>query len=231
MRIRDMQEAVYRFIMEQMNCDMDDLKSGETVFIKDDNLTDQYVKILSIGDTDLITLSPDLYPEVTNRLKGKSRDELYESNYVFGQTLHYIPDISQMQPLPYIADYSFELLTHDEIYRLREIQGFDNSLSFDENGYTPTCIVLYAIIDGEIIALAGASYVNANLREVGIDVKKEHRGKGLASLLVRNLSVEILRQGKIPFYSASATNIASQAVAIRSGYMPLWTDTFGVRKI
>ena len=27
------------------------------------------------------------------------------------------------------------------------------------------------------------------------------------------------------------TCIASQAVAIRSSYMPLWTDTFGVRKL
>ena len=35
--------------------------------------------------------------------------------------------------------------------------------------------------------------------------------------------------GKVPFYSASVTNLASQAVAIRSGYMPFWTDTYGVR--
>ena len=53
----------------------------------------------------------------------------------------------------------------------------------------------------------------------------------MASLLVHNLSVAILEQDKIPFYSASVTKIASQAVAIRSGYMPLWTDTFGTRGI
>lgn len=58
---------------------------------------------------------------------------------------------------------------------------------------------------------------------------REYRGKKLAARLVHNLTVEILKQGKIPFYSASVTNIASQAVAIRSGYMPLWADTFGVR--
>ena len=43
--------------------------------------------------------------------------------------------------------------------------------------------------------------------------------------------IRILEQNKIPFYSASVTNIASQAVAIRSGYMPLWTDTFGTRDV
>ena len=40
-----------------------------------------------------------------------------------------------------------------------------------------------------------------------------------------------MEQDKIPFYSASVTNIASQAVAIRSGYMLLWTDTYGTRGI
>ena len=87
------------------------------------------------------------------------------------------------------------------------------------------------LMGDEIVALAGASFVDDALREVGIDVKKEYRGKKLASLLVHNLTVAILEQNKIPFYSASVTNIASQAVAIRSGYMPLWTDTFGTRDV
>ena len=52
----------------------------------------------------------------------------------------------------------------------------------------------------EIVALAGASFVDDALREVGIDVKKEYRGKKLASLLVHNLTVAILKQNKIPFY-------------------------------
>ena len=107
-----------------------------------------------------------------------------------------------------------------EIQKLRGIHGFDNSLSFDEDGNTTTCIVLYAKRNDEIVALVGASIVDDDLREIGIDVKKEYRGKNLASLLVHNLT-----------YSASVTNIASQAVAIRSGYMPLWTDTYGTRGI
>ena len=151
-------------------------------------------------------------------LRGKNRDELYESDFVFGQTLHYVPDLSQMTILPYTNDFTFELLVSDEIQKLRGIHGFDNSLSFDEDGNTTTCIVLYAIVDDD-------------LREIGIDVKKEYRRKNLASLLVHNLTVAIMEQDKIPFYSASVTNIASQAVAIRSGYMPLWTDTYGTRGI
>ena len=136
-----------------------------------------------------------------------------------------------MTILPYTNDFTFELLVSDEIQKLRGIHGFDNSLSFDEDGNTTTCIVLYAKRNDEIVALAGASIVDDDLREIGIDVKKEYRRKNLASLLVHNLTVAIMEQDKIPFYSASVTNIASQAVAIRSGYMLLWTDTYGTRGI
>ncbi len=226
---QELLEAIYRYIAEQMKCNEDELRSGETIFIMDETISECYVKILSIGDTNIVTTSKNVYPDVVSCLSGKSRDELYESDFVFGQTIHYVPDLNQMRPLPYTEGYAFELLVGDEIQKLKGIQGFDNSLSFDEDGNTPTCIILYAKKDEEIVALAGASFVNETLREIGIDVKKDYRGKGLATLLVHNLTVAILEQDKIPFYSASVTNIASQAVAMRSGYMPLWTDTFGTR--
>ena len=228
---QDIQEAVFKYIAEQMKCRVDELHSGETIFVMDETVSKRYVKILSIGDTNVVTASSDMLFDVKNCLQGKSRDELYESDFVYGQTLHYIPDIKHMDLLPYIDGFIFELLVGDEIQKLEGIQGFDNSLSFAPNGVTSTCIVLYAKKNDEIVALAGASVVDGKLREVGIDVKKGYRGKNLASLLVHNLTIKILEQDKIPFYSASVTNLASQAVAIRSGYMPLWTDTFGTRNV
>lgn len=230
-RQHDIQEAIFKYIAEQMKCSVEELHSDETIFVIDETISKRYVKILSVGDTNIVTVSVSAYSDVVSCFHEKSRDELYESDFVFGQTLHYVPSITQITMLPYTDDYTFELLIGDEIQKLRGIQGFDNSLSFDEKGNTTTCIVLYAKKDDEIVALAGASFVDDTLREVGIDVKKEYRGKKLASLLVHNLTVAILEQNKIPFYSASVTNIASQAVAIRSGYMPLWTDTFGTRDV
>lgn len=228
-RRQDIHNAVFKYIAEQMKCSVDELHSGKTVFIMDETISKRYVKILSVSDTNVVTTSANVYSDVVSSLSGKSRDELYESDFVFGQTLHYVPDINQMHPLPHAEGFTFSLLAGDEIKKLKGIQGFDNSLSFDADGNTPTDIILYAKKDDDIVALAGASVVDNKLREVGIDVKKKYRGKNLASLLVRNLTVAILEQDKIPFYSASVTNIASQAVAIRSGYMPLWTDTFGTR--
>ena len=126
-------------------------------------------------------------------------------------------------------NFLFELYVGEELKQLCGISGFDNSLAFDENGNTNTDFALCARKDNEIIAVAGASAAFGNILEVGIDVKKEWRGQGLAGLLVRNLTVELLERDMIPFYSASVTNLASQAVAITSGYMPFWTDSYGVR--
>ena len=44
---------------------------------------------------------------------------------------------------------------------------------------------------------------------------------------MRGLTKELLARDIIPFYSASVTNIGSQMVASRCGYIPLWVDTFG----
>ena len=227
--VKQIKDAIYQYISAEMNCTVGDLYSDGIRFIRDPNKKEPYIKFLSIYDADIVTVSDDVFEKISGELSGSSRDELYECIYVFGQTLHYIPDLRKMTLLPYPDEFSFELLADREVHELEGIKGFDNSLAFDENGHTATCIVLYAKDKEKIVGLAGASFENEELREVGVDVLKEYRGKNLASLLVRNLTVEILKLGKIPFYSASVTNIGSQAVAIRSGYMPLWTDSFGVR--
>jgi hypothetical protein len=226
---QDLLDAVYCYLAGNMNCTVEDLHGNNTIFTLHTPSSSPYVKILGVGNSNIITLSPDIYETAKKQLAGKNRDELFESELIYGQSLYYVPDLVQMQPLAYDEDFQYELLVGDEIKKLRGIEGFDNSLAFDNSGYTPTCIVIYAMKNNKVIGLAGASFVNEDLREVGIDVKSAYRGRGLATVLVRNLSIEILNRGKIPFYCASVTNIASQAVAIRSGYMPLWTDTYGTK--
>ena len=191
----EINNKIYDYIAGYINCSTDQLKEEGTHFVKNEKAANNYVKILSIRDTNIISLSEEKYELGKQLLSGKTRDELYEGN---------------------------------NLKTLCDIEGFENSLAFDAEGNTNTTIVLCAIKDNEIIAIAGAA-PTGKLMEVGIDVKKKWRGYGLAHLLVRNLTVEILERNMIPFYSASVTNLASQAVAIRSGYMPLWTDSFGTR--
>lgn len=221
--------CVYEYIAETVGCTVNQLKSDETIFVMNPIKKEKYIKILGIGDANIISLSEDVYAHVKKLLAGKNRDELFESELIYGQTLRYVPDIKQMIPFNYPKEYAFEILESLDIKKIRGLKGFDNSLFFDEEGNTNTGIVLYAEKDGEIIAVAGAARETNEIMEVGIDVKKSYRGQGLAKLLVHNLSVEILKRNKIPFYSASVTNLASQSVAVRSGYKLLWTDSYGVR--
>ena len=107
---QDIQDAIFKHIAEQMKCSVDELHSGETNFIMDETVSKRYVKILSVGDTNVVTVSKNIYSEAMRCLRGKNRDELYESDFVFGQTLHYVPDLSQMTILPFTNDFTFELL-------------------------------------------------------------------------------------------------------------------------
>ena len=65
------------------------------------------------------------------------------------------------------------------------------------------------------------------LWEIGVDVFPVYRNSGIATYLVKRLTQELLTQNIVPFYSASVTNIGSQMVASRCGYIPTWIDTFG----
>lgn len=63
--------------------------------------------------------------------------------------------------------------------------------------------------------------------KVRVDVLPEYRNSGMGTYLVAKLTGELLKRDMVPFYSASVTNIGSQMVAARCGYIPAWVDTYG----
>lgn len=74
--------------------------------------------------------------------------------------------------------------------------------------------------------MAGASADSSMLWQIGVDVLPQYRNKGLATSLVSNLAIMIMEQGIVPYYGVSSTNIASQCVAYRSGFIPAWMCTY-----
>ena len=80
----------------------------------------------------------------------------------------------------------------------------------------------------KVVGVAGvAPTAVPDMWEVGVDVLPEYRNQGIAASLVSSLTKELLDRNIVPFYSASITNIGSQLVAARSGYLPAWVDTYG----
>lgn len=216
------------FLSKEYACSLSQLNGTETVYSVKTDALKPYIKILAYRNCVLICTSKSLSRQIRELLQGKSRDEIFELPFVYGQTIHYVPDMRSADKLDLPSQYDCEFLMGAEIQRLAGLTGFENSLAFDENGRTPTKAVCLAKDKGRIIGLAGSAETPVKeLQEIGIDVIKEYRTSGLGTYLVSKLTDELLLRSIVPFYSASVTNIGSQMVAARCNYIPAWVDTFG----
>lgn len=222
----EIQNIIQCYLKQQFSCTEKDLLGEETVFTKN-LLKKPHIKMLTYKACTVVNISEDLYSYVKEELKGRNRDEIFEYPLVYGQTIHFVPDVQLINKSNLPDTYTYELLEGDRIKKLSYIRGFDNSLAFNEEGETTTKIVFVAKKENEVIAIAGAAVEFEKMWEVGIDVMPEYRNDGLGNAMVRYLTLEILKKGIVPFYSASVTNIGSQMVASRAGYVPCWIDTFG----
>lgn len=218
---------IHNYLIDIFNCTDDDLNKNDIIFTENTKMAETYIKILAYRKCVVVNASSNIYTLVQKLLLGKNRDEIFEVPLVYGQTIHYIPDMNKLKEPELPKEYIYELLQGEEIGKLAYIQGFDNSLVFDEEGKTSTEIVFVAKKDDNVVGVAGAGVITDKMWEIGIDVNSECRNNGLGSTLTRKLTLEILKKDILPFYSASVTNIGSQMVANRAGYIPCWIDTFG----
>lgn len=212
----------------QYYCTSEQLRATGTIYSINTDTGQPYIKILSYRDCMVICTSIELHDKMKKVLQGKTKDEIFENPYVYGQTIHYVPDGDYEDPFSALPDYEYEFLTDENILQLRRLKGFENSLSFDDYGFTPTKAAFIAKDKGKVAGIAGAANSSVDgLWEIGVDVVGKYRNVGLGTYLVKNLTRELLSRDIIPFYSASVTNVGSQMVTGRCGYVPLWVDTFG----
>lgn len=74
--------------------------------------------------------------------------------------------------------------------------------------------------------MAGASADCEMLWQIGIDVLPTYRDLGIAAALTNHLALEVLNRNKIPYYGTASSNLASQRVAHRAGYKPVWVCAY-----
>ena len=87
-------------------------------------------------------------------------------------------------------------------------------------------VAAVAIRNGAVVGLATATEDSDALQQIGIDVQREHRGRGLGRALTSRVAHEVLRRGRVPYYGADADNIASLRTAQSAGFYPCWTSAF-----
>lgn len=209
-------------------CSLDDLNGKSIVYTVNGNKKQPYIKILAYRNCVVVCTSENLHDYIQELLQNKNRDEIFEMPFVYGQTIHYVPGGICANNVAISQNYEYEYLEDIEISALAGLKGFDNSLSFDENGRTSTKAVYIAKYMNEIVGVAGAAESSVKgAWEIGVEVKEEYRKIRLGTYLVRKLTEKLLDRNIVPFYSASVTNIGSQMVASRCDYIPFWVDTYG----
>ena len=216
---------IKNYLSDKFDCDIEVLDRSGLNIIKNE-IDDNKVKMLLFYDLVLVSASENLYEIAKERLNGKNVYEIFEFPLVYGQSIYYIPDVDRLEMQDEISDYKFRLFDGNTS-EIELSSGFENAITFDENGNCISQIAYCAYDNGKIIGVAGADKVNENIWEVGIEILPEYRKSGLATILTKNLTMKILEKGIVPIWCASSTNIGSQAVASRSNYIPLWVESFG----
>ena len=88
----------------------------------------------------------------------------------------------------------------------------------DNARWLQACHPVYAVIrDGKAVSVCLSARVTEKAHEAGVETLEEFRGNGYASRAVSAWADEVRRMGRIPFYSTSWENVASQGVARKLG--------------
>ena len=215
--------VIKKYLQDKFECNISDLDKKGLNIVK--NKQNSKLKMLLFYDLILVSSSENMYNYVCEKLKDKNTYEVFEFPLVYGQSIYFIPNLNKITKQDEISKYDFKLFdgNTDEI---NLSSGFENAITF-ENGNCVSDIAYCAFKDGKVIGVAGADKINDEIWEVGIEVLPEYRKDGLATILTKNLTLKILEKGIVPIWSASVSNIGSQAVATNSDYIPLWMETFG----
>lgn len=132
---------------------------------------------------------------------------------------YFLPDVDKLKPLP--CEHEIRILSPADFTGLY-VPEWSNALC--EKRAEFDVIAAGAYDCGKLIALAGASADCEDMWQIGIDVLPGYRRQGIASALTSRLALEILDRGKVPFYCAAWSNLASVKNAIRSGFRPAWVE-------
>ena len=219
-------KVIKSYIAVQYNISEKELDSSGIIYVNNDK-TDNSIKIISWFDKLVIFVSNNLKEFIKLQLKDKNREEIFEFPYIYGQSIYFIPDFEKVEKLKEPDEFIFKFFFEDSIVNFEKIDNFENSITFNKNGKCISKIAYCMYKNNKLIGIGGADEIYDKIWEVGIDIIPEYRNKGLSKIIMKNLTFEILNKNIIPIWCAASTNIASQAAAYKSGYIPLWVTSFG----
>lgn len=236
---REMLTIVQRQLAIELNCTVADLNGEKDSFVFVEAKENpgripfprgkQYFGMLTMGRAIIVSATPARLEYAREHLAGKSRDDAFEMPFISGHSMWYLPDLDHFQPLSAPDGFLYEIVEKNEISKLHEAKGFTNAIQYDLNHPLQSVLVTVARQGDAIVGMAGAWAHCSRMWPIGIDVLPEYRNNGLAAYLVNALAFEIIKRDIVPYYGTSSSNIASQKVAHRAGFMPAWMSDHKVR--
>ena len=192
-----------------------------------------FLKIAVVNGKLLFTGQPEIIAWCKNAYGSSGAEWFFEAKNMRRLNDRLLQDAHQIEMMHpfYIADQITDVDTENAVirwYEREEIEQFrgddryDKAFSFDEAA--PDELGVAAICDGQIAGMAGASSDSPTMWQIGINVSLERRRAGIGTMLVTLLKNEILKRGYLPYYGTAFSHLASQRVALASGFLPAWAE-------
>ena len=226
---REMLRIVQTQLATDLNCSPSDFDRNGVVFCEAKENPgrrpfprgDRHIEMHTMGDAVIVSATPDILPYLREQLDGKNREEAFDVPFIHGRGICHLPDATKLTPISAPDGIDIVTVRQPDIPKLYVHKGFSYAIWYEPH-IRPETLVTVAYADGVVAGMAGASGDCAMLWQIGINVLPEYRGRGIAAALTNRLAIEILDCGKIPYYGAAASNIASLRVAHRAGFHPAW---------
>jgi hypothetical protein len=223
------------------NCTAADFSSGGTVISRSAlNAgrrlffdTPYFLNIATFGSGTVISAAGKIYPFAekiaqaedvfTPRVMSRMYMIAAAEHKVLHQSISFLPKKSVLDIPKTPEGFTVRIVEGEDILRLYKY-GFDNAFCKKTGERRDRLAAIMLTKTGKIAAAAGASNDSDRFFQIGIDTLPEYRKKNLAKVLITVLANEIFEAGKIPYYSAVMSNIASHRTALSCGFIPAWFE-------
>jgi GNAT superfamily N-acetyltransferase len=240
---QELLDIIKKQLAIEYNCSINDfLSSNNIITVSKDNAEKRhyidgtfFFQMVTLGDNAVITADECMHEWLKEYTENKTGQWLFEHNNLAAideklkdfnkklwQTQHMF--LSYKEVIPKDIDLKTEWFESETIHQFYETKMFPNALCKKYDPKRPDVLVVAAYDGDKIIGMAGCSADTPLLWQIGIDVDKNYRGKGIGTYLVTLIKNETEKRGKIPFYGTSLSNLYSWGIALNSGFYPAWIE-------
>ena len=234
---KNMMQLVYNQLAIDYNCSPQDFLKEGLIFTEAKELNGRRpypfiaprLEMITFGNGVVINASSDILSLVKSKLEGKTRYEALNMPFVYGVNPYFLPNLNNMSLVKKTDNFDFELVEKCDIANLYKYKGFDYALQYNVESLHPEVLSIVAKQKGDVVGVASAVAECKTMWQINVDVLSPYRGNNLAVIMVNTLTIEVLNRGIVPYYSTDCGTLASQRVAVKSGYIPTWSHCFRTR--